>query len=198
VKARSRVVSTLKGPEHTGKGSWGEVDVTRWVLERCREAGAIPVVQGDLGSLTFTRQQYDNEESTWDVMQRAAKTVGAWCYEFEQILTFGRPTFLASRSRARWWEIYWNSYGNYTPGLAGMPSYSWSLDGGSEAMTFDLVSIDGDLARPGDGATLSGNVGSAAGDWIVTDVGIPLSMNSPVRVTCARIVDPAPQAANNS
>lgn len=198
VKALSRTIGTLRGAEQQGKGSWGNVDVTQWVLDRCAEVGAIPVVQGNLGSLTFTRQEYDSKETTWDVMQRAAKTVGCLCYEFEQIITFMRPSALADQGRARWWDLSWNSHSDYNIGLEGMPAYSWSLDGGSEQLSFGLVSADAALARPGDGVTLSGRVGEARGNWMVNDVTIPLSNTAVVKVTCARIIDPEPQAVTTT
>lgn len=193
VKARSRVVGVLKGPEQMGRGTWGEQDVSGWVLDRCREAGAIPVVQPDLGTLTFNRQETgDAPEYTWDVMQRAAQQVGCLCYEFEQIVTFGRPSWLATHQRARWWNLSWVSYEDYSPGLAGMPSYSWSADSGAESMQFSLVSADADLARPGDGVTLDGQIGPGWGTWMVNDVSVPVSMTAPVVVTCGRVVDPTP------
>jgi hypothetical protein len=194
VLARSRVIGVLRGPEHTSGaagGTWGEQDVPRWVADRCREAGATALVQPHLGSLTLTRAF---GETTWDTMQTAARQTGCWCFEYEQVIVFGRPSWLADKRR-RWWDVYWNSYTDYTPGLTGMPSYSWSDDGTrQESMSFASVAEDADEARPGHAVTVRGNMGEGVGEWVVTQVDVPGKTASPVTVTCSRIVDPKPDA----
>jgi len=195
VKARSRVISILRGKEHQGRGSWGEQDVSSWVRDRCREAGAHHDVQNDLGTMTFTRQEYDQIDTTWDVMQRAAKQVGALCFEYEQVIVFMRPSQFRNRPRVHLWDIHWNSWTDYSPGITGMPNYGWDLDSNSESMTFQLCSGDNKLARPGDIVNLTGNVSKAAGEWYMTSVDVPVNNTEAVNVSCARIVDPEPQTA---
>lgn len=190
VKGRSRVIGVLTSKPHIGKGSWGTQDVTAWVHARCGEAGAQPVVQKDLGRMLFTRTADD--DTTWAMMQRAAAAIGAWCFEVENTIVFARPTWLGQRVRAgHWWDLQYTSTTNYSRGITGMPGYSWSAEsGGSESLTFELYSADADLARPADGVTLSGNMGPAEGNWIVSQVDLPLTFTKTVQVGCVRIVDP--------
>ena len=199
VKARSRSISTLRGAGQSGKASWGDCDVSQWVRDRCGEGGATAVVQPDLGRQTITRQQNEGTvQTTWDVMQALAKTVGCVCYEFEQVVTFARPSWLTDISRARRWELVWNGNGSYTAGMVGFPSYSWSADStppGEESLSVELLSDDADQARPGDRLILAGSVGMAYGLWMLVDVTIPLSTTAPVKVTCKRATDPAPVAS---
>lgn len=190
VRCRSRVVNALNTKPHVGLGSWGELDVTRWVLDRCAEAGAHPVVQPGLGKLLFTRTAKD--DTTWAMMQRAATAVGGWCFECENTITFGRPTYLAAKSRARWWPLTYNDTDDYTTGLTGLPTYSWSNEQ-AESLAFGLLSGDAATIRPGHGVTLAGRVGPAVGQWVVVQVDLPLTTTQPVQVTCSRIVNPEPQ-----
>lgn len=192
VKARSRVIGVLTGKEHRGLGSWGEQDVTQWIKDRCKEAGATARVQGKFGKMLFTRTAAD--DTTWAMMQRAAGNVGAWCFEFENIVTFMQPTALAAKGRARWWDLNYMSPSDYTHGLTGQPSYSWSADSGGETLSFGLLSGDADLIRPGDRVSYHGRVGPAHGDWIVTQTDHPLRITEAVSVGCVRIINPEKQA----
>lgn len=193
LKARSRAVSVLKGAGHIGRGAWGEQDVARWVRDRCHEAGAYSRVQDGLGKMLFTRQVYDTVESDWDVMQKAATAVGALCYEFEQTIVFMRPSALMKFPGVRQWPISWTSHGVYTDGLSGMPSYTWSLDGEAESLSFEMLGGDADLARPGDVVTYTGSIGEAKGTWMMSQVDLPLTGGQTVKVACIRPTDPAPQ-----
>lgn len=190
VKARSRVVSILSGPGHIGKGSWGEQNTGHWIIDRAREAGAPARTRSDLGTQLLTRTA-DND-TTWAMMQRAAAVAGAWCFEIDNTVVFMKPSQL-TESWGRWWNIAYVSTTDYNIGLDGQPEYSWS-DSGSESLSFNLIAADADKARPGDGVTLSGNLGPAGGDWIMTQVDPPLSDTAGTRVSCVRIVDPAPTA----
>ena len=95
----------------------------------------------------------------------------------------------------REWPISWTDWDSYTDGLAGMPRYTWSLDGDAEALSFELLSADADKARPGDRVIYAGSVKQAVGTWMITQVDLPLTGTAPVAVTCARPIDPAPEAA---
>jgi len=195
LKSRSRVISVLRDPEQTGRGAWAEQDVSRWVRDRCHEAGAIPVVQANLGALTFIREAGDPPETTWDVMVKAAATKGCLCWECEQVIYFMKPSALMKLRGRREWPISWTDWDSYTDGLAGMPRYTWSLDGDAEALSFELLSADADKARPGDRVIYAGSVKQAAGTWMITQADLPFTGTAPVAVTCARPVDPPPEAA---
>ncbi|MBM9467262.1 M15 family metallopeptidase [Nakamurella leprariae] len=193
--ARSRVICDLKGPRHSGEGTWGEMDISQWVTDRAREAGAAALVQPGLGAQAITRQA---KQSTWDVMADLAQIVGAWCYETEQTICFGRPSWLANLPGRLGWDLWWEAWDRYSPGLAGMPEYTWSPDSDEEILTVRLLSGDADKARPGQVVTLTGRLGRANGAWVMRDVRPPLTRIGPVVVVCGRPVDPEPRGGTGS
>lgn len=193
VKARSRVVSALQDDRTTSKAdeTWGSVDVSAWVAARVREAGGRSLVQPGLGALVINRAA---GESTVTSMARAAGGLSCWMFEYEQLVVFGRPSWLVGLRNLRVWRLAWYSWTSYTRGLTGQPVYAWSADRSvAETLSFSLISDDADLIRPGELVTLSGNMGPAVGHWIVTDVTIPYSRMNPVAVTCMRPIDPPRQ-----
>jgi len=190
VKARSRVVSALQDSRTTSTKdeTWGTVDVYSWVTARVREAGGRSLVQPSLGALTINRA---TGESTVTAMARAAASLGCWMFEYEQLVVFGKPSWLVGLRHLRKWPLAWWSWTNYTRGLTGQPVYTWSADRTvPETLSFSLISDDAELIRPGELVTLSGNMGPAVGHWIVTDVSIPYSRIGPTAVTCLRPIDP--------
>ncbi len=196
VKGRSRVVSALKS--HDGPGNWGKMAVDTWVRERARESGAEVICGPFPDQQTITRQaDLTTPETTWDVMQRLAQTVGAICFEFDQIIVFGKPTWLAKRPFHKRWQISWTSYSKYSKNLNGMPVYVGSADS-ADSLTFGLVGDYNANIRPGDIVTLYGSLAAGNGDWFVTGVDIAYALGQPVSVTCARIIDPKLPAATKT
>lgn len=189
IVARSRVIAALR--KQTGKRSWGTADISSWVRDRVKEAGGIAVVQPGLGSESITRQDGNEEESSWDVMQRLTSAAGAVAYEVDQRVVFARPSWLEASGSGRRWSWYWNSTRDYSDLIAAVPRYRGSDDGETaEQLTLDLWGSDADQVRPGDGAAFGGRVGEAAGQWLVTQVDIPGAVAKPITVSLERATDP--------
>ena len=194
VTAPSKFVTALR--KQTGAKSWGAVPLTSWVIGVAESVGMTHLVQPGLGVKTIARQAPQDgnaAENTWDVLTQQARETGVWLFEYGSTLVFAKPSYLV---RAVWprrsWELTWNSYTDYSPGMTGMPKYGDDPSAElRESMTIDLVSADADTARPGDELVLKGrNVGKMGGVWIINAVDFPLHRAAPVKVTCQRPIDP--------
>ena len=187
VKGRSRVVGRLK--DQKGPGNWGLVQPHVWVADRAREAGASVICQAGFAAVTITRQASTQIESTWDVLMKLATSVGAIAFEYDQVIVFGKPSWLASRPYHTQWHISWTSNSVYSSNLDGLPLWTYSADS-SDTLAFHLVGDYSQNMRPGDIVSLYGSLADANGPWFVTGVDIPYVLGQPVAVTAARIVDP--------
>lgn len=203
VSAISDYVMSLKR-ERGGK-DWGTTDVSAWAKVRIEEKGATPLVQPGLGERELERKEPEGDgqkgESTWDTMVDAAKQVGAWVFEYGNIIVFARPSWLAKQKNLRRFEIYWNSWTDHTDALTSAPEYSWNEDAdaweGKEQLVIRAVDPDdgsGSIlsqARPGDLLRLMGNA-SPSNDvlWMITQVQHPVIPGRPVTITCWRPIDP--------
>lgn len=192
VKARSRLIANLRSDEHAGTGSWNDVDVSQWYADRCREGGAAEtIIQPGLGTRSIARQESDQRDTTWDVMQRVATEIGVWCFEYEQCVVVGKPSWLAARTvGARRWEIEWKSYREYTAGLVGAVRYVASEEKNQDTLTFQLDSADSDKARPGQIVEWKGRMKQANGIWLIATVDPPIARTAAVGISCVRPVDP--------
>jgi hypothetical protein len=194
IEARSRTIYRLRTGPQTGEGSWGVVDTGQWIKDRASEVGARTLVQPNLYKLIITRL---DTETTWDVMQKLAGLHQAWCFEYEQTIVFGQPTWLASRKQVKGWRIDWTSIDDYTAGLATFPTYHASVDATDptqvETLTLSLNSSDAYQFRPGDLIDLTGSLGEGVGWWIVTQVSLDLGGAAKVAasVTAQRVINPA-------
>jgi len=192
IEARSRVIRDLR--KQTGKNAYGTTDVAQWVRSRVTEAGGITVAQG-VGSEPISRQDGNEEESSWDVMRRLTSVKGVWCFEVDQTIYFAKPTWLAAQSSARSWAVYWNTNTDRSDMLVDYPDYEDQEDGEStQRLTMKWVSAtDYALAaevRPGHVVDYTGRIGPAAGRWLVTGVDVGASHSEPVSVTMERPIDP--------
>jgi surface antigen len=194
ITAPSKFVTALR--KQTGAKSWGAVPLTSWVQGIAASVGMSHLVQPGLGVKTIARQapQSGSEaESTWDVLTQQAREAGVWLFEYGSTLVFAKPSYLV---KAVWprrtWELTWNTFTDYSPGMTGMPKYGNDPSAElRESLTVDLVSADADQARPGDALVLAGrNVGGMGGVWIIKGVDFPLHRAAPVKVTCQRPIDP--------
>lgn len=195
VKCPSKFVTRLRG--EVGAANWGTVDISAWVRDRAASAGMSTLVQPGLGRKAIIREKPDGDrkESTWDVITQLAKEVGVWVYEYGNHLVFAKPSYLINLGGRRYWPLYWNSWGDYHDGLAGMPEYGNAASSAlRESLKLRMVSADADQVRPGDEVTLGGpHVSKMGGRWIVASVDFPLTVASPVTVSCQRAIDPVPQ-----
>lgn len=193
VKARSKVITALRDKRTRGTAAtWPKSDVSRWFEARIREAGGRFLVQPNLGVRTVTRNA---DETYMDTMARTAGELGCWLFEYEQLIVVGKPTWLVALKQLRRWEIHWNGWSNYTAGLDGQPKYSWSGDSDAgEQLTFGLISADAEVIRPGELVRVTGRMGYAFGNWIVTSVEIPYARTAATAVTCGRVVNPTVSA----
>ncbi|RIJ76618.1 hypothetical protein D1871_11135 [Nakamurella silvestris] len=191
VDARSRLISSLR--KQTGKASWGTTSVAGWVSARVAEAQGTSVQQ-ELGTESITRQDGNDEEASWDVMRRLADTKGAWCFECDNAVTFGKPSWIAGRPSTRVWSQFWNAPTEHSEELLEFPGYEMSEEGETpETLTVKWLSDEAEQARPGQVLDLGGTgVGAAAGRWILTGVDDPISRIEPFTITAQRIVDPVP------
>lgn len=195
INAPSRTVSRLRGQE--GEKSWGTVDAASWVRDRAEEVGAPWIIQFGLGESTLFRNPPDDNggtDTTWDVLTDLAREKGVWLFERGQWLVFGKPSWLAKNNYLRKrWDFKWDDWTHYSDGLAGMPAYTQSASQTpTETLGLRLVSEDADTIMPGDSVGISGTGATIgmSGEWIVTDVDLPFSVSSPVKVTCQRVIDP--------
>lgn len=195
IKAPSAYVEALRG--QTGAKSWGTVDVASWVNGIARGVGMSPLVQPGVGKATIVRTaptSGQKAQTTWDVLVAVAKERGCWVFEYGNRLVFARPSWLIRTTWARrYWPIYCDNYTSYSAGLTGMPEYSVDPNSNpAERLTFETLTVDGDLIRPGDEVDYGGHAAvHAAGKWVVTDVSFPLTAGAAVKVQCVRPVDPA-------
>jgi cell wall-associated NlpC family hydrolase len=196
LKGRSRVVARLKAQK--GPGNWGSLTPAAWLRARAKEVGAA-VICGPFNVAQTIARQADGTtpESTWDVAMRLAQQLGAICFEYDQVIVFGKPTWLAKRPYHTRWDIRWTAWDNYSSNIDGAPKFTGSEDS-SDALSFSLVGDYSENCRPGDVVTLKGNLLAANGDWFVTGVDIPYQLGKPVAVTCARIVDPVPPSSTST
>lgn len=194
VNAPSKFVTKLRG--QTGANNWADIPVTTWVQNMASSVGMQHLVQPGLGVKTIARQapvDGSDAESTWDVLTQQAKETGVWLFEYGYTLVFAKPSFLVT---AQWprrtWDLFWNSYTDYSAGMDGMPQYT-DTPGAElrESLSFALLSPDADTARPGDAVVLTGrSAGAMKGTWIVASVDFPLNIAGTVTVKCQRPIDP--------
>jgi len=193
LEARSRTVFRLRTGNQVGAGTWGQVKTTDWVEDRAKEVGARCVVQPDLYDLAPSRGE---TESTWEVFQKLAALHQAWCFEYEQTIIFGQPTWLAGRKGVRAWRLSWSAHGVYTDGMDGLPTYRATVDAPSpadvEKLTLRVWAVTASQMRPGDIVFLAGSVGDMKGWWIITSVGLELggSLVASAKVEAQRVVNP--------
>lgn len=194
INAPSKFVTDLR--KQTGAKSWGDTNLTAWVIGVAESVGMTHLVQPGFGVKSIARvapEDGGQAESTWDVLTQQAKEVGAWLFEYGSTLVFAKPSYLV---QANWprrvWALRWDHYKDYSDGMTGMPVYA--DDPGAElreSMTVKLVSPDADQARPGDAVTLTGrSVGAMGGTWIVNGVDFPLHIAGEVVLSCQRPIDP--------
>jgi len=194
VEARSRTIFRLRTGNQVGAGSWGEVKSTDWVKARASEVGARTLVQPDLYELVPTR---GDGQSTWDVMVSMAQLQQCWCFEYEQTIVFGQPTWLASRKQVRAWRLAWSAHTVYTDGLDGLPKYRATIDAPTpsdvEVLTLTVWATTAYQMRPGDLVYLQGSVGDMKGWWIIRTVALDLGGAASVtaKVEAQRVVNPA-------
>lgn len=194
IKAPSKFVTALRG--QTGAKSWGNVPLTSWVIGVAESVGLNHLVQPGLGSKTILRQAAQDggkAESSWDVLTQQARESGVWLFEYGSTLVFAKPSYLV---KAVWprrrWDLKWDSWADYSDGMAGMPRYDDDPDAElRESLTVRLTSADADMARPGDALTLTGaSVGPMGGEWIINAVDFPMTIAAPVTLSCQRVIDP--------
>jgi hypothetical protein len=195
LEARSRTIFRLRTGNQVGPGTWGQVKTTEWVQARAKEVGARTVVQPDLYDLVPSRGA---TESTWEVMVKLAQLHQAWCFEYEQTIIFGQPTWLAGRKGVPAWRLAWSAHNTYTEGMDGIPTYSASVDADNpedvERLKVLIWASTAAQMRPGDVIYLAGSVGDMKGWWIITDVALDLggSLVASAKVTAQRVINPAP------
>lgn len=195
--AMSRIVSKLKAQK--GAKSWGKITAKQFVRSVAKSVGAKGYKVEPLPQkIQIARQKSSDSsqnESTWDVLQRLADERGAWCWEANGYLYFGRPVWF-KKNPSVMYQIYWNSETSYSGALKQMPDYSYSATGDPrEQMSIIVQSRDGDNVRPGHIFKLTGAIGPARGYWIVTDLDIPFERNPEMTINLKRPINPAPQQA---
>lgn len=193
VTAISAAIRELTSWKHTGAVSFGAVRPNAWVEQMARSVGARSVVQhigGETEQVVWIRNP---GQTTWEAMQLLAKAQGAVIFEHENTIYYGQPTWLAAQAEMQW-ELSWLSWSGYSPGLAGMPSYEVSLDdSNADTLDFELISDDRGLIRPGHIVLFTTVLPGASGIWAVDTVQVNPLASDKVKVTCGRIVDPAPE-----
>lgn len=176
-----------------GAKTWTNVDVTQWFIDMCRSVGAQPVVQPGLGRRTIVRESSleGGFQDSWEVMSQTKRELGLWMFERGKQFVVGKPSWIMRQNGIfREWSIFWNSWYDYSEALTGMPQYTGRNDKrDQETLKFELVSKDADTIRPGDRVRLGGS-SQMSGDWLVADVGFPMTNVKPVAVSCLRPVDP--------
>lgn len=191
IKARPATIAALR--KQTGKHSWGTVRIDKWAADRVSQAHGKIVAQ-NLGTESITRQDSHNDESSMDVLTRLATEAGAWCYEIDQTIYLGRPSWIAKRPEASRWRIRWDSHHDYTDQLTSRPAYRASddLDPGEQ---LTVTMLDADDIRPGHIFDYAGRVADAKGLWIITDISLPIDATQTATVNAQRITDPKPTKA---
>jgi len=194
IEARSRTIFRLRTGNQVGPGTWGQVKTTEWVEARAKEVGARALVQPDLYDLAPSRGE---TESTWEVMVKLAQLHRAWCFEYEQTIIFGQPTWLASRKNVAGWQLNWSGHGHYTDGMDGLPKYRASIDAPNpddvEVIQTRIWAATAYRMRPGDLIHLGGSVGDMKGWWIIKQVQLDLggSLLASALVDAQRVINPA-------
>jgi hypothetical protein len=193
IEARSRTIFRLRTGNQVGPGTWGVVTTTTWVKDRAAEVGARAVVQPDLYELVPSRGE---TESTWEVFTKLAQINQCWCFEYEQTIIFGQPTWLASRKQVRAWRLAWSAHGTYTEGMDGLPTYHATVDAATpaevESMEVLVWATTASQMRPGDLLYLQGAVGDMKGWWIITEVHLDLggALVASAKVAAQRVINP--------
>ncbi|MDR5711397.1 hypothetical protein [Nesterenkonia flava] len=184
VKAPSLWVARLRG--QTGERNWGKQSVSQWVRARCDEVGVKHAVQDGLGSKEFVREkpEGDRRESTWDVMTSMASELNCWLFDTGDRIVFGKPSWVASRSAARVGFRY-DGPGDFTDGFDGKYRFSGHTPEDQEFQV-GCLTPDADALRPGDRLDVSGILGRANGQWVISEVSIPLHRSEAVRLTARR------------
>lgn len=193
VTAISAAIRDLTSWEHTGAVSFGVVQPDQWIKQMAASVGARYVVQHIGGPTEQVVWIRNPGQTTWEAMQLLAKAQGAVLFEHENTIYYGQPTWLAAQSEMQW-DLSWLSWSDYSPGLAGMPTYEVSLDDtNADQLSFALNSADRGLIRPGHIVVFTTILPGAAGIWAVDTVEVEMLSSESVQVTCGRIVDPAPE-----
>jgi len=200
VTALSSFVTKLR--KQTGAKNWGNQDVSAWVHSQAKAVGMTSYwIQPGLGKRQIMREKPEGSrrESTWDVMTALARELGVWLFEYGSRLVFARPSWMMDQPGRSTWQLTWNSWGDYSESMDGLPRYSGGSEGRKdEKLEVGLVAANGDTVRPGDEIALGGNVGEMGGRWIVVSCSYPMTNTETVRVVCERPVNPEKQAATGA
>lgn len=195
VTALSASVRYLTSWAHKGTTQFGTIAPADLIKNLAANAGARAIVQdGGVPGIPagpITRQA---SQTSWDVMQQVAKAQGCVCFEHDNTIFYGQPSWLAAYATTRAWSIVWNRWDSYSAGIDGMPILQAALDDSNgDVLSFGLISADRWLARPGDTVDLGGAMTTANGRWLVDKVVMNLRVSQVVQVTCGRIIDPPPE-----
>lgn len=194
--ARPRAVRTLK--KRTGKKSMKNVSPSTFVIEECRLAKIKCVVQPSAQVSSVSRdvtekgqQGSEEENNTWSTFNRLAEEIGFICFELEDVVYFGQPTWFTQHAKiTRAWYRDNNGYG-----VTDIPTCTRSMDNHNRAVINFSVPFErqGDF-RPGRVVDFKG-IPSFAGKYFVTEVSFDLAGGSnEVEVTAETPSNPNPNS----
>lgn len=192
VTCTSSSVGYLNSWAHKGSTTFGQITPRKWFAEIAANAGARSLIEdtptGDVGWVRRPGQ------TTWDSMQELSKGLGWVCFEHDNTIFAGRPSWLTNAGARLQWDLRWDSWDRYSAGIDGIPIVDAALDDSNgDQMSFGLLSADKFTARPGQIVTVAGSLRTCSGLWLMDKVAINLLRSEVVQVTCGRIVDPTPE-----
>lgn len=190
---RPRAVAALRA--RRGARTWANLSPDALVRSEVLSVGARAMTEPRPRRRQIIRRAEANQppESSWDLLARLAKEEGAWLFEAEGVVYWGRPTWLLSRLPV--YRLDWHApgtSGETSPALLDAPALRWSDDDSEVAAsgTVRVLREQAQVLTPGRGLQLGGSLGPFSRRYIVTglmlDVGAreaTVSFESPVNPT---------------
>lgn len=193
---RPRAIRSLK--KITGKKSMKNASPSMFVIEECRQAKVKCVVQPSARQSSISRdvtekgqQGSEEENNSWSTFNRLAEEIGFICFELEDVIYFGQPTWFAQQAKiVRAWYKDDTGYG-----VNDIPVCTRSMDNHNRAVVNFTVPFErqGDF-RPGRIVDFRG-VPGFAGKYFITEVSFDLAGGSnEVDVTAETPSNPNPNS----
>lgn len=193
--ARPRAIRTLK--RRTGKKTMKNVSPSTFVKEECRLAKIKCVVQPSAKRSSVSRdvtekgqQNSEEENNTWTTFNRLAEELGFVCFELEDCIYFGQPTWFAQNAR-----MVRAGYRDGEYSTTDIPNCTRSQDNHNRAVVTFSVPIERQADfRPGRVLDFRGMPGFT-GRYFITEVGFDLAGGTnEVSVTAETPANPNPNS----
>jgi cell wall-associated NlpC family hydrolase len=188
VKARPRAVALLKA--RVGKKIYKNLSPSEFVERECKAVGITAICQKSGNRKQIKRDTKSPDEkgtslrpSSWTTFQRLASECGFVCFEWGNVVYFGKPTWLLDQAKDSAFHIHWGSdapTGSWIP--FSVPRCQKSDETKIVTMEIDVPISAWKEIRVGGALKLSGIFGFN-GTYLIDSVNFPLVGASTITVT---------------